>query len=73
MELWMVVAGALGLLVGAAHVVAPDNRLVRALLRPEADEWGAEWGSSARLSKVRSAGWGFVLGGLALLVVGLLV
>lgn len=70
MELWMVVAGGLGLVIGVTHVLAPDNPLIRAILRPEADEWGAEWGSQQRLDRVRSAGWGFAIGGLLLLAVG---
>lgn len=69
----MVVAGGLGLLIGVVHVVAPDNRLVRALLRPETDEWGVEWGTRERLAWVRSAGWGFAVGGLVLLVIGLVL
>lgn len=73
MQLWMVVAGGLALVIGAATVVAPDNRLVRAVLRPEADEWGAEWGGRQRRGRVRSVGSGLAVGGLVLLVAGLVL
>lgn len=69
----MVVAGGLGVLIGVTHVLAPDNPLIRLILRPEADEWGAEWGTQQRLDRVRSGGWGFAIGGLLLLVAGLVL
>ena len=73
MQLWMLVAGGLALVLGAATVAAPDNPLVRAVLRPEADEWGAEWGSRERRGRVRSVGAVVAVGGLVLLVAGLVL
>ena len=73
MQLWMVVAGGLGLLVGAVLYAVPDNPVVRLVLRPDRDEWDVEWNARERLGTVRSVGGGFAVGGLALLLLGLVL